>query len=383
MLTLAGMKATKELQGKGLLLKASGLDNSTTGKTPEEILAEYRKNIASISAYAATVQNLNITIYGALPNWYTEDFKEKFVASKAHAQSWLNDILSRLTEVPESIIAYDKIYQMYSGDIVDYCKTMLKDPRIDLNKPLIDSLNKLIDSVSQRKALVVDLEEAINAYISTLDKDKKFFDETYTSACDTRDVDREQLKDFQKMKTDLEDEIKYLQDVATGTAIAGGVLLTATPIGFACGPVGIIIGIIVSLAALSTLIASIIENEKCQRKRTELEICINQMNEMTKTVLSLESFCSELDKIICAATAAKSAAEEIRKLWEELGTQMAQLVEVLEMGEKDATQKLYTKLVSEVEDADKEWKEIVETAEIYAKLNIEVQNTVINVEKSA
>lgn len=164
--------------------------------------------------------------------------------------------------------------------------------------------------------------------------------------------------------------------MVTGTGIAGGVLLAAAPIGFVFEPVGIIIDIFVAVSA-------IIESVKCQQKRAELEICINQMNEMTKTVESLEDFCSGLDKIISAAAEAKLAAQEIRKLWNELEVQMAQLVKTLEEGEKDDQKELYTKLISEVKEADNEWKEIVDTAKIYAQLNIEVQNTVINVEKSA
>lgn len=291
--------------------------------------------------------------------------------------------MSRLTEVPKSIIDYDNIYQMYSEEIVDYCKIMLKNPEKDLNKYLIDDLNKLISSVSKRKDLVVDIEEPIDIYISTLNSDKIFFDETYASACETKDVDRGLLNDFEKKKTELEDEIKYLQDVVTGTGIAGGVLLAAALIGFVFGPVEIIIGIFVAVSAIATLLTAIIESVKCKQKRAELEICINQMNEMTKTVESLEDFCSGLDKIISAAAEAKLAAQEIRKLWNELEVQMAQLVKTLEEGEKDAQKELYTKLISEVKEADNEWKEIVDTAKIYAQLNIKVQNTVINVEKSA
>lgn len=171
--------------------------------------------------------------------------------------------------------------------------------------------------------------------------------------------------------------------MVTGTGIAGGVLLAAAPIGFVFGPVGIIIDIFVAVSAIATLLTAIIESVKCQQKRAELEICINQMNEMTKTVESLEDFCSGLDKIISAAAEAKLAAQEIRKLWNELEVQMAQLVKTLEEGEKDAQKELYTKLISEVKEADKGWREIVDTAKIYAQLNIEGQNTVINVEKSA
>lgn len=383
MLTLAGLKTTQKLQGSNVVLGSAVQKNSAAASSPEEILAEYRKNIASISAYAVTVQNLNINIYGKVPDWYTEDFKEKFVNSKAHAQSWLNNIMSRLTEVPKSIIDYDDIYQMYSEEIVDYCRIMLKNPKKDLKKNLIEDLNKLIDSVSKRKDLIIDIESAIDDYISNLEIDKKFFDNIYASACETRDVDRCLLEDFKNKKSDLEKEIKHLQDVVTGTGIAGGVLLAAVPIGFAFGPVGIIIGVFVAAAAVANLLAAIIENVKCQQKESELRICINQMNEMTKTVQSLEGFCSELEKIISAAALAKSAAQEIKNLWNILEEQMAQLIARLENGEEDIQKELYTKLIKEVEDADNEWKEIVDTAKIYAQLNIEVQNTVIQVEKTA
>lgn len=383
MLTLAGLKTVKKFQARNVLSDFPVQGNSAVEKTPEEILEEYRKNIAAINAYTLAIQKLNITVYGTTPDWYTKDFKDKFVDSKVHAQSWLNNIMSRLLELPETIVDYDDFYQLYSGEIVDYCNMMLKDPKKDLSDKVIKHIQSLKKSVTERKGLIANLEKEIDTYISTLDSDKKFFDQAFKSACDTKKVDEGKLKEFKQHKKELEDEIKHLQEVVTGTGIAGGALLAVAPVGFFCGPVGIIIGIFVTAAALALLITAIVESAVCSQKQTELTICVNQMDDMTRTVQSLETFCTGLNQVIKAAQQAKSAAQTIKGYWNELERQMEQLITDLQEGEKDVQKKLYKELINEITTTNEEWKKIVDTAKIYAELNMDIKKEVIDIPKSA
>lgn len=80
---------------------------------------------------------------------------------------------------------------------------------------------------------------------------------------------------------------------------------------------------------------------------------------------------------------AKSAAQEIRKYWDELEDQMAQLLDDLKGGKEDAKKELYETLITEIEDTNKEWQEIVEKAKPYAQVNIETSNKVVNIPQSA
>lgn len=79
----------------------------------------------------------------------------------------------------------------------------------------------------------------------------------------------------------------------------------------------------------------------------------------------------------------KSAAQEIRKCWDELENQMAQLLDDLKGGEEDAKKELYETLITEIEDTNKEWQEIVEKAKLYAQVNIETSNKVVDIPQSA
>lgn len=384
MLTLAGLYENKKFtNNQSIGLACTSSVNPSQEKTPEEILEEYRKNIASVDAYTVAIQHLSVNIYGDTPKWYDEEFRTKFVNSKTHAQIWFNDIMSRLQEVPQSIIGYNDLFVMYADEIKMLCKSLLKTPNETQKKNLIRNLKSLINSVSTRKNLVIDLEKSLNDYITTLDNDKKFFDSTYTSACETRDVDKNLLKGYKETKKELEDEIEYLGSVVTGTGIAGGVLLAAAPFGFFLGPIGIIIGIFVAAAALANLIAAITESVICNQKRSELQIVISKMNEMTKTVKSLEDFCSDIDKIINQSVLARTAVKEIKELWSELEKQMSVLIKTLESGEKDAEKALYTAVIDEISKSNEKWDKIVEKAKLYAEINIEVKKDVIIVPQPA
>lgn len=384
MLTLAGLKTTARLFGAGRVVDFPVQTDAIEEKTPEEILAQYREDIAKVDAYAAAVRNLNITIYSQeTPEWYTDEFKQQYVECKNFSQTWLNDIMGRLGSVPKSIIDYDSSYQMYAKRIKKNCKLLLEEFNEDLQRALIQNLQDLKEDVGDTKTVIADLIGSIDDYIAHLQSDETFFADIYEKACATKKVDEGRLEEFQKRKKELEKEIDRIEKVILGTGIAGGVALAAAPIGFFCGPIGIIVGIVISLAALSLLLTTIIESAICAQKRAELSICANQMNDMTKTVQSLGAFCDGLNTVISAVATAKSSAQQILDCWQELEDEMGRLITELGEGEEKAKEKCYQKILDDMNTTDAQWNEIVEKAKLYVQINVEVKKEVIDISKSA
>lgn len=384
MLTLAGLKTTPRLFCAGRMVDFPVQRDAIGEKTPEEILTEYRENIAKVDAYAAAVRNLNITIYSQeTPEWYTEEFKKQYVECKNFSQTWLNDIMGRLGSVPKSIIDYNSSYQMYAKRIKKNCKLLLEEFNEDIHKALMQNLQDLREDVGDTKTVISDLIDSIDDYITHLQNDEAFFEDIYEKACATKKVDEDKLEEFRKHKKELEDEIERLEKVILGTGIAGGVALAAAPIGFFCGPIGIVVGIIVTAAALALLLTAIIESAICAQKRTELSICANQMDDMTKTVESLQAFCDGLNTVISAVMTAKSAAQQILDCWQELEDEMGQLIKDLGEGEEKAKGKYYQQILDEMDATDEQWNEIVKKAKLYEQINVEVKKEVIDISKSA
>lgn len=384
MLTLAGLKTTAKMFASCRMVDFPMQANAIEEKTPEEILAEYRENIAKVDAYAAAVRNLNITIYSQeTPDWYTDEFKQQYVDCKNFSQTWLNDIMGRLGSVPKSIIDYDSSYKMYAKRIKKNCELLLEEFDEGVQKTLIQNLEDLKEDVGDTKTVVSDLIKSIDDYISHLQSDETFFTDIFQKACKTKAVDEKKLEEFGKRKEELEEEIRRIEKTILGTGIAGGVALAAAPIGFFCGPIGIIIGVIVSLAALALLITTITESIICEQKRAELTICAKQMDDMTKTVESLKDFCDGLDSVITAVTTAKGSAQQIMDCWQELEDEMGQIIKGLKDDEEEANKKSYQKIIDEMKTTDAEWKEIVEKAKLYAQINVEVKKEVIDVSQSA
>ena len=379
MLTLVGLKRTERLQERSNIMPMMMSANALDDKTPEEILEEYRKNIANVDAYASVISNMNLTIYGTTPTWYNSTFKSNFVKAKADSQTWLNNILSLLSVVPNSIVDYDNLYQMYADEILDCCREITIKYNENLQNQIITDIERLYNDVNKRISQVSSLENKIDDYIHSMEEDLKFFNSTLADACQSQKAEMSKLKNLQETKQQLEKEIAHLSDVVTGTGIAGGVTLAAVPFGFFFGPVGILIGIVVAAAAISLLLTAIIENAVCNQKRRELDACINSMNDETKTIESLDSFVSNLKSIINSAGVAKSAAIEIRGYWSALQTELDDVLKKLKDGEEDAKRKLYNTLKDEIEKSEEIWNKIVDTAKLYAQVDINVEKEVIRV----
>lgn len=384
MFTLAGLKNTQEFQQSGILLRFAATQEADSSMTPEEIQKEYAENIATVCAYTTAIENLNVNIIATpVPKWYTKEFKQKFVDSKAHAATWTNDIMHLLKELPDSIIDYDILYKSNAGDIIDLCNLLKKTPSKDTEEKLKKAITKLVNGVTTKKDLIQNVINLLDQYIAQIGKDNDFFDEAYKSACGEIDVDKEKLKEFEKNKKELEAEIKRCQDVILGTGISGAVVLAAAPVALAFGPIGIVIGVIAFLASFALLITAITESAICAQKESALSACVSNMNDMTKTVQSLTIFSDELKKVIEAATAAKGAAQAIHSCWTALENQMNDLIKNIGECDEKAASKLYDDIIKGMEDEEKEWDKIVASAKNYANVNIEVKKEVQQIYKSA
>lgn len=384
MLTLAGLRTPAGMFALCRMVDFPMQANGIEEKTPEEILAEYRENIAKVDAYAAAVCNLKITIYSKeTPYWYTDKFKKQYVDCQTFSQTWLNSIMKLLSSVPKSIIHYDSSYKLYAKRIKKNCELLLEEFDEDVQETLIQNLEDLKEGVGDTKTVVSDLIQSIDDYISHLQSDETFFSGIYQKACATKEVDEKKLEEYRKQKKELEEEIEKIEKTILGTGIAGGIALTAAPIGLACGPIGIIVGIIVGVAALSLLITAIAESSICAQKREQLTTCANKMDDMTKTVESLKAFCDGVNSVITAVMTAKSSAQQILDCWQELEEEMGRIIKELESDEKEAKKESYKKIIDEMKTTDGEWEKIVEKAKLYEQINVEVKKEVIDISKSA
>jgi flagellar biosynthesis chaperone FliJ len=384
MLTLAGIKTTRRLQGGNVLLSFPVVTGVQTDKTPDEILEEYRENIASVDAYVTAVEKFSITsISDIQPEWYNDEFKKKFTNCKIHSDVWINDINHLLQEVPCSITHYNTIYGIYAGEIKDACISLNKKYDKDLSDYTISNIEQLKQSVSNRKEVICELERTIDKFIENLKTDKKFFDETYNNAVNSINADKDALDKLEKTKGELEEEIHRIEKIILGTGISGGVLLTVAPIGYFFGPIGIFIGVIMTAGAVANLTTAIVESQICEKKKDELQNCINNMDNMTKTIASLSNFRDGVNDVIKAAEAANAAISEIKSCWNELEQQMQVLIDNLNNIDVNAKRNQYNKIINEIDDADREWCEIVEKAKIYEKINMEIKKDAIIISKTA
>jgi methyl-accepting chemotaxis protein len=126
-----------------------------------------------------------------------------------------------------------------------------------------------------------------------------------------------------------------------------------------------------------------VESQICEKKKDELQNCINNMDNMTKTIASLSNFRDGVNNVIKAAEAANAAISEIKSCWNELEQQMQVLIDNLNNIDENAKNNLYDKIINEIDDADREWREIVEKAEIYGKINMEIEKDAIIISKTA
>ena len=193
-----------------------------------ETLDNYSEMVDWVTEYCAAVRNLPAITLENPADWYTADFIREYASCKAHTSQWTdNGILMKLIAIPESIISYDNMYQLYSQQIVMCARTIILDPGSTIakeaKKQLKLYLDNLCNSVQLYQKEILDVQQSLDTFKKEVGTYKTFFEELYKNSTDTKKADDNLIKQYKAQIDTLQADLKKWSDVQKGMYIAIGV----------------------------------------------------------------------------------------------------------------------------------------------------------------
>lgn len=181
-----------------------------------------------VTEYCTAVRNLPAITLENPADWYTADFIREYASCKAHTSQWTdNGILMKLIAIPESIISYDNMYQLYSQQIVMCARTIILDPGSTIakeaKKQLKLYLDNLCNSVQLYQKEILDVQQSLDTFKKEVGTYKTFFEELYKNSTDTKKADDNLIKQYKAQIDTLQADLKKWSDVQKGMYIAIGV----------------------------------------------------------------------------------------------------------------------------------------------------------------
>lgn len=330
-------------------------------------LEEYSQMVDWVTEYCAAVRNLPEVTLENPADWYTADFIKNYAGCKAHTALWTdNGILMKLIAIPQNILAYDAMYQLYSQQIVLLANMIISDPGSKIaqeaKKQLEMYLKGLGQSVKLYQGEIQVVRESLTQFQGEVGQYKTFFEKLYKDSGDTKKADDALLTQYQSQMDTLQEDLKKWSDVQKGMYISMGVEAVVIPIALACGPFGFLTAIILGSGMIAEGITAVAADEKIKEDARQLEELTKEFDSYTRDSKTLKELITRLDALNTTLSHVEGALEGIDEAWKQLEDNIALVLSTIAEASEEEKKGIYENIVELMSESDEEWEQVVEAA---------------------
>src|SRR5262245_39593664 len=195
-------------------------------KSLVEASTTYKEEVIAVNTLVNGVLTSQLpTLNGVPPDW--QDFVNAYVTSRTDALDWVNQLLSRLLEVPDDVQGFNDIIVGLLNDAEAQATTLVNDPN---NQNALAALKQDLNMVLSRLSLVTSFISG--AVVAVRNFQNKMPDlatqlQTITDrSINAANADKAKIKDLNDQIDKLHDDIKSLTAAIIALAIVDGVALT-------------------------------------------------------------------------------------------------------------------------------------------------------------
>ncbi|MCC8044088.1 MAG: HBL/NHE enterotoxin family protein [Clostridiales bacterium] len=332
-----------------------------------ETLDTYSQMVDWVTAYCAAVRNLPAVTLKNPADWYTADFIRKYASCKAHTSQWTdNGILMKLIAIPQNIVNYDAMYQLYSQQIVVFAQTIISNPGSEIAKEAQKQLKLYLDSLRRSVQLyqgeIQEVQESLARFKGDVGSYKSFFEKLYQDSLDTKKADEELLEQYQAQIDTLQSDLKKWSDVQKGMYIAMGVEALIVPVSLGCGPFGFLVGLILGMGMIAEGITAVVANEKIQEDARKLAELNGMFDSYTLDASVLKELIDRMESLNQTLGHVEESLEGINQAWKQLEDNISQVLAALGKVDEVEEKELYKELIDLLKEADEEWALVVQAA---------------------
>lgn len=340
-----------------------------------ENLSEYCKHVNEVTVCCEQVIKLPGISLQNPADWYTTEFINNYARMKGNMHRWTNVILIDLYSVPQAVLHFCDLYVDQEKELIAICKLLVDNPKdSEKKKYLYEQLEFLQTQAKSKCDQVTDVYDAILDFQNNVKEAEGFFSTLYDNSSDTKKADQKKVDDYQKKVDELNDDIRKWSDVQEGMLIAEGIETTIVTISLACGPVGLLVGIITGVGMIAEGITAVVADEKIKEDGQELKRYQAEMEPYSKDAATLKDLIEKLQKVKVLLEQSMTALQSICGAWKQVNDNTSIFLSTIKKMESDEQKGLFRVVRDSLLSDSKQMAElqkVVKMTELKAHTKIE------------
>jgi|GEM_PF-2420734 len=382
------MNATFTLRVPALRLFGSDSDiaaarssNASRGDgTPDDVLqglADAFNASNAVLAYTHGINSTNLPVVPDQPGWYNA-FTERFSDAKRNALLWQNSISPRLTAIPQTIVDYGGLFNSQYDTIIASLDVLIANPGdAGVRRTLASTFTNMLRNVRGQKGLVTQFSADLHGFTELLQGDEAAMARAVDDAMRSIGEGRHRIEELREAVANLRRAVDQANTMITAGAITTGVSIFVGAVGgvltAAFGPVGLLVvglGVLGVVAGAATMIAGMV---LVRKRQAEMDLKNAELDTAQRRVGALVVLNDILVGLIELSKKAQATLGAIAEAWSLLEQDIAAVVAELEKAEGSLAGDDYKAMRGAMEDAKREWDNLVDYAEKFTKVVVVVE----------
>jgi predicted nucleic acid-binding Zn-ribbon protein len=344
---------------------------------------DYKTNVVTVNTLVTSVLSSQLpALRQNPPDW--NDFVNAYEQANSDALSWVNNVMSRLLDVPDEVQGYNSIISSLLNDAGNQATALVQNPA---NQTAYAILNNDLTSLSNQLNIITSfISGALNSikdFQNKLPDMAKQLNTIATKSIADSQADQSQIDQLNADIDALHSEIDQLTASIVALGIADAAALTlgtvATIVAF---PVGAVAWLFLAPAIAVATTYIVLDAEKISADNAKIKADESQIDDLTADVSTLSILSKNYQKMADSATAIQTNLQSILAEWQQLETDVNEAINDIQAATSDTSKADFTKVEQDINNAKTEWEEAYNQAGAL-HLDLQVNNAVLQIGMSS
>lgn len=358
------------------------MGNSLVASQPtKDQLVTYANAVTIVNNYAYAIINQQLPNLNNPPTNYT-DYVNKLGTARNHALNWSQVIFVKMIALPNTIKDNADLFDLQKTSIESYLNTLISDPGNTTIKAKLDnSLQSLIRNIQAQKTTITNLEGQLTNFTTNIGSDAKSLtqlsNEALNSAGNDASIIHEINNDIETLKIELSKAQKLLvvSEIGMGLSLWVGVVGAAICLIPGAQFIGGVLIMVAVAGEAASIAGTVIESQRIQEIQKQITSYANQVSSTNQSVIALTALSQQFEDLYQANLNATSALTDIKEMWQNLELAVTNLNNDLTAVKTDVTSEQYSQALSDFQEAESNWADLVNFAEALADITYSWQDS--------
>jgi len=351
-----------------------------TQPTPQQ-LTDYANALIVVNSYAYAITNQQLPVLNYPPANYAT-FVADFAPAKQHALNWSTNIFVSIVQLPTTIVSQAaNLFNMEELSITLYLQALIQDPNNTMAKQgLASALSSVQQIIQDQVTSITSIQSQLVTFSSDIQTDAATLTQIASESLADAGTDQQTIVTLNADIVTLNAEISTAQTLLTVSEIGIGLSIFTGLIGAVCctipGAQTVGVGLIVMGVAgtAASIAGTVIETQSIQVMQNQITSEQNQISGLNQDIIQLQGVSTQFNQLYTANLQAQNALTAISEMWTLMDDTINEVAAELTDVNNDVAAAQYQQALTDFQDAETSWNDVVAFATALAGINYSWQD---------